>query len=279
MRTMLTTTVLLGLLLAGGCPSGTGANPFLTFTETYGSQLITGGDDNNQGGGSGSAAAGEFRRTMTLTLANRTTAGDVNVAFAAWVNSSSIRNADQQDSLFRSGYIQLTREVQLGSVYTLPPGTFVYNGPGYGGATRVVLPSASSTDVASDDGSGDTTTQTIAPGERSFTLITPDVLLVFQAPPNSCESVAYTIEQNGDVIGATGLGEPGQFGGADRGSGFKTLSQVDVYQCEPLRPGLFLKLGGGVREPNEFLEGQSVRFDFDRFPDDNGHAAFVTISQ
>jgi len=175
------------------------------------------------------------------------------------VNVSSIRTAEQQDALLAGGYVQLTREVQLGTAFTLPPGTFIYSGPGVAGATPVRLL------AAQGDGDGQPTTE-------AFDIITPDVILAFSQPPVSCDSVAFFYTVDGEV-----LNEPGLGAGATGAGPLKTLAQIDVYECEPFQPGVFLRLGGGARMSNEFFEGNDVRFDFFAGPDQNGDFANVTI--
>ncbi len=252
--------VIIGALALCGCLQTAGErNPFLTLTETLGIAPVSDNDNDNSSGG-GQGATDTFRRTSTVTFANNSTF-DLNVSFAAWVNPSSLRSAEQQDALLANGYVQITREVRIGSVFALPPGTFVFNGPGVAGATALrVAPGAAG-----------------APTTRSFTLITPDVLLAFTQPPTSCDSVAFYFTVDDDPI-ASANPDQGLFGGATAGGGQKTLAQVDAYQCEPLRPGLFIKLGGGAKLPNEYFEGESVRFDFFDQPNANGDAAVVTIA-
>jgi hypothetical protein len=233
-------------------------NPFLTATETYGASFLDEAEE--AAGGAGVEAEVEFRQPMTVTLANNATDEELNVRFAAWVKVSSLRNADQQDALLADGFVQLTREVRLGTAFTLVPGTFVYNGPGTAGATMVRI----------EPGVGDEE-EGVQPSTVEFELITPDVILLFMEPPVSCESVAFTFTEEGFSVDeslnvrATGPG------------GRKTLAQVDVYQCDPLEPGLFLKAGGGARHSNEYFEGDNVRIDFRRIPDENDYAAFVTV--
>lgn len=241
-------------------------NPFLTATETYGASLF--GDEAEDGRGAGTAVEVEFRQAMTVTLANNHPDGELNVSFAAWVSPSSIRSAEQQDALLRGGYVQLGREVRLGTVFTLPLGTFVFNGPGTAGATAVRLEPTGPT----DQGALATT--------REFELITPDVVLLFYEPPRSCESVAFVFTQDGypmddeRVPGSLGV----VFEGATGSGGRKTLAQVDVYQCDPFEPGLYLKLGGGARQDNEYFEGDDIQVDFSGDPDANGNCALVTIT-
>jgi hypothetical protein len=214
---------------------------------------------------------------MTVTLTNNFTPiftaprGDLNVSVAAWVNVSSIRSAEQQDVLISGGYVQLTREVKIGSVFTLPPGTFVFNGPGVAGATPLVIESPED---------GQTTSETLE-------LITPDVLLFFKAPPVSCETPGFTFTDEGLPLDADtqGVFVPGATDNiaADTGAtdalGIHTLAQFDVYQCEPLQPGLFLRIGGGVREANEYFEGDDVAVTFNSEPDANGMYAIITIGE
>ncbi len=243
------------LLLVVGCiPAGNERNAFWTMTETYG--VTAGiGAEGPDGGGPGAAAEGEFRLPMTLTLTNNHESANVEVSFAAWVNVSSIRSAEQQDALLRGGYVQLSREVRLGTAYTLVPGTFVYYGPGLAGATAVTLACPLT----------ETADRVIS---RDFTLITPDVLLVFLQPPVSCDSTAFVFDS------VLVPGEETVTGAA----GFKTLAQIDVYECEPLRPGLFFKSGGGAKQSNEFFEGDTILFEFNQAPDADGNFANVTIS-
>lgn len=260
-RWLVVSAVIVGGLLVAACaPFASETNPYLTLTETFGP---SGGDNanDNSGGGGGSPIEEAFRREMVLTFANNNPDATLNVAVIAWVNSGSIRSAEQQDALLRGGYVQLTRETPIGTVFSLPPGTFVLNGPGAAGATAIRLPAAEAAVTTQD-----------------LTIITPDVVLAYAQPPTSCDSVAffYTIE-GAPIDSPLVPGGLGLFGGATGGGGAKTLAQVDVYQCDPLRPGLFLKLGGGARLPNEFFEGENVRFDFLDAPTPDGAFATVTI--
>jgi hypothetical protein len=84
--------------------------------------------------------------------------------------------------------------------------------------------------------------------------------------------------RQGEPLTATPVDGPtAPYGGATLTGGLKTLAQVDVYQCDPLRPGLFIKLGGGARQPDEYFEGEDVTFDFFDVPDADGKFAHVTI--
>lgn len=277
MRSHLRKTVLSGLaalsgLTGFGCLGGGEVNPFLTFTETFGASQVA-SEEQEQGAGSAAAATDSFRRSMTLTLANNHPEAELNVNMLAWVSPASIRTAEQQDALLRSNYVQISSEVRIGTSVTLAPGTFVFNGPGIGGATPVALPSTGAAAGAPVDPANAST--------RTFDLVTPDALLLFSQPPVSCESVAFVFTIDGEPLtsaGNSGLSASSNlFAGPNSAfSGYKTLSQVDVYQCSPLKPGLFLKIGGGAVADNEYLEGQNIRVDFSQIPDANNNFAFVT---
>jgi len=247
------------LLLVAGCmPTSGERNAFWTLTEMFGAS--SSGDDDSGSSGTGGDEATDvgFRRDMTVTFTNNSGTSNLDVSFAAWVNVSSIRSAEQQDALLRGGYVQLTSELQIGSAFTLVPGTFVYNGPGLAGATAVTLASS-----GAEEG------EEFVGESLEYTLITPDVLLVFSQPPVSCDSVAFTF--------GTSLVDPGT-GPATSFGGQKTLAQVDVYECDPFRPGLFFKSGGGAKAPNEYFEGENVLFEFSEGADADGNYATVTIS-
>lgn len=256
-----------------GCATTPGANPFLAAAEFFGITASgndgSGGGGGGGGGGSGGSGTARFRDTITLTLVNNAAEADLNVSFAAWVTSGSIRSADQQDALIAGGYVLLTREVQIGTVFTLAPGTFVFNGPGLAGATPLVI------GAAGVDAMGDP-----LPSTRAVTLITPDVLLVYSEPPRSCESVAFSYTVDGFPLEIEpvegGLGEI--FQGATGSGPRKTLAQIDAYQCQPLRPGLFLRTSGGARQSNEFIEGEDITIDFFLQADANGRAATVSFN-
>ncbi len=233
-------------------------NAFVPFNELFGAPDR--GDGTELGQAGGVAAEVRFRRSMTVTFVNNHVDADLDTSFVAWVETGSIRDADQQDALLRDGYVPLTREVRLGTVLTLPPGTFVYNGSGVAGATRIRL--------------GPTVAASSRPSTDSISLITPDVILVLVQPPTSCESVAFVFSRDGEVVfdddGFITLRTFAE-------GGFKTLAQVDAYQCDPLHPGVFLKRGGGTRQSNEYFEGESVTYNFFELPDQNGDFANVTI--
>jgi len=263
-----------GLLwVAVGCIGQTlnERNPFLTATETYGASLLL--LEEEEGAGRGAEVEAPFREPMTVTLANNNPQADVQVRLAAWVNVGSVRTAEQQDELLASGYVQLSRELRIGTAFTLPAGTYVYNGPGEAGATLVFLPRASG--------------ETDAPvaSTESFTLITPDAVLAFYEPPVSCDSKAFVFTDSGfplDAESVPGGARGHMFEGATGRGDAKTLAQVDVYQCDPLRPGLFFR--GSLTEEerrqargNTYEEGEDVRFDFNPTPDANGDFAIVTI--
>ena len=248
------------LVLASGCTPVvvTERNAFVPFNDLFGAPDQ--GDPDETGQGGGVAAEARFRRSMTVNFVNNHVDADLTTSFVAWVDISSIRDADQQDALLRDGYVPLTREVRLGTVFTLPPGTFVFNGSGVAGATRIRL--------------GPTLAASAIPFTESISLLTPDVVLVLVQPPTSCESVAFVYSRDGEVVfdddGFLNLRTFAE-------GGFKTLAQIDAYQCDPLRPGVFLKRGGGGRQPNEFFEGEDVTFNFFEFPDANGDFAIVTV--
>lgn len=236
-------------------------NPFLTLTEdVLGVSISNGGGGTGGGGtGGGGSTTTRFRSDQVVTLANNDTQADLNVSFAAWVGVNSLRSAEQQDLLLSNGYVQLTREARIG-VLSLPAGTFVFNGPGLAGATRFK----------------------IAPGEeRSITLITPDQVLLYSAPPVSCEDVAFYFTINDELVRSPD--EPSDpdgslFDGATRDAGIKTLAQIDAYDCDPLAPGLFLKTGGGQKQANEFFEGEAIRCDFQlELADPRDPAGIVTV--
>jgi hypothetical protein len=257
------------VMLAGCIVSGE-VNPFLTLTETFATSRST--TDNNTGtGGTGSTADDRFRQTMSVVLANNNPNERLNTLFVAWVNASSIRSAEQQDALLRDNFVQLTREVRLGTAFTLPIGTFVRNGPGVAGAEVVSLAPAAG---------GVATTQT-------FNLLTPDVVLLMTTPPTTCDDVAFFYSTSeGDAF----LNDPITFqifGGSNTTGNHKTYAQVDGYHCAPFRPsdttplipGYFLKLGGGARNPNEYFEGEDLRVDFFAVPFADGDFTLLTITE
>ena len=240
-----------------------GPNPFITLAEVFGAGSI-GAADTTDGGTTGTEAESIFRQEMTVTLANNAAEDELNVSLAAWVSPSSIRSREQEDALINNGYSRLTEEVRIGSVFVLPPGTFVWERGGLAGAEAMrILPATSAAAGLV--------------GEASRTFITPDVILFFQEPPRSCESVAFSFTQDGFPVDDINITIE-SFQPSTGFGGLKTLAQIDAYQCEPLRPGLFLKTGGGARSDNDYFEGQDVRIDFNRVVDDNDIAAFVTIS-
>ncbi|MBI5863743.1 MAG: hypothetical protein HZB38_04400 [Planctomycetes bacterium] len=252
-------------LIPGGCPVDQ-RNAFLTLTEELGASSAS-RDDSSGGSGSGQTTSGTFRRTMTITLENTTDEAELNVSVAAWVNTGSIRSADQQDALISSGYVQLTHEERIGTAYTLPPGTFVYNGSGPAGSTRFVVPRATG-GAASED---------------QMSLVTPDTILVYLMPPIGCETTAFVFTVEGfpfdsdpPNVDGVGMGIAAD-AGAYNVLGTKTLAQIDAYQCSPFRPGLFLKVGGGAQESNEFSEGENVRVRFFLRPQALGTQDFAEV--
>lgn len=270
MRLILITACVVSLISVGGCPSTGGErSAFQTLTEEFGTaSSTTSGSSSNSGGSGGVSLSGKFRSEMTVRFVNHDIDLDVDTKIFAWVEPSSIISFEQQDALIDGGYVQIGRELKLGDAYTLVPGTFVLNGTGYAGATNIR--------VGPDS-------------EFVTTIITPDVLLVADAPPYSCESIAFRFTSDGflaTTFTRTVEGEAdaavrtNRFGNAQTDGPLKTLAQMDVYQCSPLQPGLFFRSGGGVRQPNEYFEGESVTFDLFPVPiavGDTEAAGIVTI--
>jgi hypothetical protein len=259
------------LVLSVGC-AGTSSeiNPFITLTDALG--VTSTGTTDETGSGQGLLAQAPFRREMTVTFKNNHPDAELRTSLVAWVSPSSLRSAQQQDALFADGYVQLSSEVRLGTAFTLPVGTFVYNGGGTAGAKSIVLTPAQTTTAA--QGGAQTTT----PTTQAYTFITPDAVVVLLEPPVSCDSVAFAYTVNGQPLTSVGVaGAVGPYSGATGQGGFKTLAQVNVYQCEPLKPGLFIRLSG-ARQPDEFLEGDNITFDFNQNPDANGNFGIVTIA-
>lgn len=223
-------------LTLGGCPGASSAsnsqrNPYLSFAEEFGvDALQTSASTGNAA--TGTAVDAIFRQSLTLTCQNAHPEAILDTTLIAWVNVSSIRNAQQQDALLRGGYTQLTQRTTIGSAYELPVGTFVYTGSG--GETNIPI--------------------TLDPLETtSYQMVTPDVILIYSHPPVSCESVAFTFSINGVVPSGPATSSAG---------GYKTLAQVSAYQCEPFEPGLKLRRTGGQPAQNEFTEGQAVTYTF-----------------
>ena len=266
MRWIAISSVCAVLFLGGlGCLTSanqTSANPFVVLTEQ---QLIESNAETPGGGtsaGGGTAAETIFRAVMTVSFANNHPYADLDFNFIAWVDPGSIHSADDQDELWDSGYIQLSRTLDLGLAYSLAPGTFVYSPEGTPAATHVTLLTAAG-ELTADAETGAAAAEGVTPSESSFTLVTPDAILVFLDPPDSCDSVAFEYSDEGDVLTSNPIsGVSGVFGGATTSGGFKTLAQVDVYQCDPFQPGVFLKPGGGGRQANQYFEGEDARFAF-----------------
>lgn len=261
------------LILIAGCPStGSEVNPFLVYTESFG--LGTAGSGLDSEGGQGIDLPLPFRRELNLAFVNTHPTDELNVSFVAWVSLSSITSAQQQDALIESGYVQLTRQVELGTAFTLPVGTFVYNGGGTAGATAVLLGSTGAVEATEGGEEGeDSTPDPVLPTSQTYSLLTPDAILAFAQPPVSCDSVAFYFTDQGDVLVGDGL-----FQGATASGPYKTFAQVDVYQCDPLRPGLFLNLSGASTAPNEYMEGQNIVFQFNPTSTPAGDYATVTIT-
>lgn len=245
--------------LIAGCPAANqGPNAFLTLAEEFGAESSLGSDDDGTGtGGGGIAAEIPFRQTMSVTLANNATTADLEVSMAAWVLPSSLRIQSQQDALLEDGYVEINAELRLGT-FTLPPGTYVRDGGGFAGAERFLITAAVD-----------------APVTETRSLVTPDVLLIYNEAPRNCESVAFQFLVDGEPV-VENLIRNATTTGATNTGGKKTLAQIDAYQCSPFKPGLYFKSGGGARQSNEFFEGQNVTFNFDRTAQ-NGIAAIVDI--
>lgn len=272
------------LMLTGGCPSSSttdGTFPYLTYAETFGVAAPAG----SQAVGSGAAGVegdAVFRLPLTVTFQNVHNNATLDTSFVAWIELGSIRTQEQQDALLRGGYVQLAETVTLGTAYTLPVGTFVYNGPGVAGATQISLgpaqggaPDFVQGEATPGEGEGDEgetgDSGARVPTETSIELITPDVILVFSQPPVSCDSVGFTYSSlvTGEIVPgpATGVG------------GYKTLAQFDVYECSPFKPGLSFRSVGvaGLPEPNEFQEAEPITFTFYSGPVNQGAYCTVTI--
>jgi hypothetical protein len=249
----------------GGCSSAASdtANPYLTLSETFG--IASGTEDDVDDSAQGTGVQVPFRLDLEVTLTNAHPDADVDTSFVAWVEIGNVRTTEQEDALFRSGYVQLATEVKLGNAFVLPVGTYVYNGPGVAGLTPVRL--------------GSTENSAISPTQQ-ITLVTPDVFLLYAQPPVSCESAAFVYTRDGEPLTSEPVADPdAPFGGATSSGGVKTLAQVSAYQCAPLRPGLFLRVGGLTDQTNEYLEGGTIEFVFNQQPDDDGNFAIVTIDQ
>jgi hypothetical protein len=245
-------------LLYAGCTGGIDpANPFLTLAEKTGATVGQAGESG--GGGTGGEAQAAFRAPLTITFRNNHPSAELNTSMVAWVDLSSVRTADQQEELINAGYIQLSQQLTIGTAFTLPVGTYVYFGPGTAGATPILL--ARATAAAENTPA--------APTSEAYTFVTPDAILVYAQPPVSCESVAFFYTDQGDPLPSAG--------GSTAQGGLKTLAQVNVYQCHPFKPGLFVHLYGGALQPNEFLEGEDITFDFNPLPDETGNFCIVTM--
>lgn len=250
-KTLICSTLVLAATLLAGCPTSNTSqvNPYLTYAEDYGIVDSVAGSLTGSGA-RGQAANVGFRQTLNLTFVNNHRTATLNTWFIAWVDIGNIRTADQQDALFAGNYIQLAQPVEIGSAFVLPVGTFVYNGAGTAGATAVRLgPTAGA--------EGGT-----LPSSDSVQLITPDAILVLAEPPVSCESKAFIYTQQDEPVPSVPSGPVGPWEGATLSGAYKTLAQVDAYQCEPFRPGLFLNLGDTVRRSNEFVEGENIAVNF-----------------
>ena len=271
MRKISTLIGLATISFAAGCvnPFATlGPNAFLTLAEEFGAEssptAITEPTDTTGGSaGSGTSADAFFRQEMSLTLQNNDTTADLNVSLAAWILPSSLISTAQEDLLINAGFVPTTRLTAIGTL-EIPVGAFVRNGGGFAGTENL----------------------SIAPMQaEQFTIVTPDVLLIYNDLPRSCESVAFEYQIGGEPVPSRLIVPGDSIGGetnnsslgATNSGGRKTLAQIDAYQCTPFMPGLYFRPGGGARSNNEFFEGQGVRVDFNLNVQDNGQAAFVTF--
>lgn len=214
-------------------------DPFVTYLEQFGAATASSTNTTtSSGSGATTLNSALFRRNLTVSLVNSNPERSLETLFLAWVELGSVRSGEQQDELLRAGYVQLSRTLEIGVTYSLPPGTFIFNGQRTADPSRIRLVKAGATAGGVDN--------------VQYELPTPDVILVYSAPPESCDSVAFTYDDNGliDVGPSTGRG------------GYKTLAQIDVYQCDPLQPGLFYQAQGGARQPNQYLEGSPITFTF-----------------
>jgi len=234
-------------------------DPFLAYVQAFGGATSASTDTGTATAGSGTTtdgtlSAATFRRNITLTLRNAHATAEVKTRFIAWVELGSVRSGQEQDALLADGYVQTARPLEIGSVFTLPVGTFIYNGDRTPFPREIALGRAG---AAAGTAANDPTAE--------FELITPDAILVYSQPPVSCDSVAFEFIENGNV----------PLGPATSGGGRKTLAQVDVYQCDPLKPGLFYRATGGAIQRNEFQEGANITFTFSPAPIGT---AFATVT-
>lgn len=261
MRTKLLSITRVGALALLAAPLSscvqdeTPRNAFLTYIESFALESIdtsaTDGSTLDSGSGQGSLSAPVFRQPMTLTFTNNNADASLEANFLAWVDLSSVESGEQQDALIENGYVQVSRTIQIGTVFELPVGTFVFNGD------RGSSPSELNLAPAGGQGSS----------VAALQFITPDVILLFSEPPVSCDSVAFVFADD-DLIN---IGPSASRGGR------KTLAQVGPYQCDPLRPGLFYRAQGGQLQANEYREGDAVTFSFFANPSPAGAFATVTI--
>lgn len=279
MKRIVLLTVAVAVWTLAGCPGTQDSgqvNPFLTLTERGFFSTDT-SDITTPGGGTGDDAEAVFRQDMQVQFVNLSTRYDLSFRYVAWVLPSSVSTTDEEEALINGNYVRLDQQLQLGSVFTLPEGTYIYNGPGFAGATRVLVPASIAAATDPDDTDQDVTATL---NEVVIRLITPDALLIFDDPPVGCDSIAFEYSEDGRVVTDDPLigGSTGVYEGATLGGGYKTLAQVDVYQCSPFRPGMFLRIGGGAPAANEFFEGQDLAFGFSAIPDDDGICCEVVSS-
>lgn len=270
-----------GLMQLGGCPGSdeTTINPFSTLVEEGLVAVPTTVPDGTPTGSGGVPIGAAFRPNLSLQISNQGTLGELSTRFVAWVSLSSVPSEFDEDDLVASMYERLAEPLELGAAVTLPAGTWVYNGSGSGPIQTVRLASASADDAG-----------LITDTELNIDLLTPDGILFFLAPPESCDSKAFEFLNNGEVVRDPSIvttddgisAAPNLFPIAESPlSGIKVLRQIEGYQCDPFRPGLFLFDGAGQLAPNEYLAGDTVQIAFFagfELPSDPGLFATVGVS-
>lgn len=227
-------TAVAATIVCAGCTGSAVTNPFLTAAEAFGNASNSTGNSGSGSGGGSTSTTARFRDTMTLTLANAANDAnaELNTTLLAWVNASSVRSGDQQEALLNGEFVRLTSDLKVGSALTLPVGTWVYS------AGRAA---------------GTYTVKIAAGGSDAIDLITPDGVLLYSQPPDSCDSVAFYFTVNGFLLDQIPgpEGTTGVFLNATTSAPRKTLAQVDAYECTPrFRPGLYLRQLGSVVDPS-----------------------------
>jgi len=264
MRKWSAVTVIAAIVWCTGCAGSTVTNPFLTAAEVFGNASNSSGNSGSGTGGTVTSTA-RFRDPMELTLANAANPAnaDLNTTLIAWVNASSVRSGEQQEALLNGQFVRLTSDLRVGAALTLPVGTWVYSAGRAAGTYSVKIASA---------------------GSQRIDLITPDGILLYSQPPDSCDSVAFYFTVDGFLLDQIPgpEGSTGVFQNSATNGPRKTLAQFDVYECTPrFRPGLFLRQLGSVVDPslptnNLYNEADAVTVTFD-LAAQNNVAATVQI--